>query len=63
MRGPGSRPYVDLEMDNDFHIPRALIVVSRGSSSEEEQKTKQDRQRRNKWRKAKLHNDDASVLP
>ena len=34
--GSGCRSYVDIEMDNAFRISRALIVLSDGSSSEEE---------------------------
>ena len=59
--GSGVRSYVDLEMDNAFRISMALIVLSDGSSSEDEQKTKHARQRRTPWRKAQLPNDDTSV--
>ena len=61
--GSGVRSYVDLEMDIDFRISMALIVFSDGSSSEDEQKTKQDRHRRKTWRKAKLPNGDTAVSP
>ena len=58
--GSGLHSYVDLEMVNDFRISRALIVLSDGSSAEDEQKTKQDRQRRETWRNAQLPNEDTS---
>ena len=59
----GFRSYVDLEMGNDFRISMAPIVLSDGSSSEDEQKTKQGRQRRETWRNSQLLKGGTSSPP
>ena len=59
--GSGFRSYVDLEMDNAFRISRCLIVLSDGSSSEDEKRAKQDQRRRKQHRRKPYPKAETSV--